>query len=168
MVAPRPSKPQGFPPPWGFVVFVPGMAACPTMPATLDTRKAHLVRYHGDIAAIYTWVNDERALVLLPHRRPGAPWFIVREPNAHEYDDPVTLAHSASKACQVLGMEPSRPNWVRLATIIHEGLPDLIRMPPAPVPEYLKGSFGRMVLREAGQVMTEQDIRIEKEGPTYG
>jgi len=138
------------------------------MPATLDTKKAHLVRIHGDIAAIYTWVNDERALVLVPHFRPGAPWYVVLESAAFKYDDPAYLAHACTKACQVLGIEPSRPNWVRVATIIHEGLPDLIRMPAAPLPEYLKGSFGRMVLREAGRVMTEQEIKLEKEGPTYG
>jgi len=27
---------------------------------------AHKVRRHGDLLAIYTWVNDARALVLLP------------------------------------------------------------------------------------------------------
>ena len=36
------------------------------MPVSLDLRKAHKVRRHGDLLAIYTWVNDERALVLLP------------------------------------------------------------------------------------------------------
>ena len=36
-----------------------------TMPVSLDLRKAYKVRRHGDLLAIYTWVNDERALVLL-------------------------------------------------------------------------------------------------------
>jgi hypothetical protein len=36
-----------------------------TMPVSLDLRKAYKVRRHGDLFAIYTWVNDERALVLL-------------------------------------------------------------------------------------------------------
>ena len=36
------------------------------MAATLDPRKAHLVRYHGEIMALYTWINDERAIVLSP------------------------------------------------------------------------------------------------------
>ena len=31
------------------------------MPVSLDLRKAHKVRRHGDLLAIYTWVNDARA-----------------------------------------------------------------------------------------------------------
>jgi hypothetical protein len=38
----------------------------------LDLGKSHNVRRHGDLLAIYTWVNDERALVLLPARRKNA------------------------------------------------------------------------------------------------
>lgn len=49
------------------------------MSTTIDTRKAHLVRQHGDLTAIYTWINDERALVLVPTYRPGAPWYVVME-----------------------------------------------------------------------------------------
>jgi hypothetical protein len=40
-----------------------------TMPVSLDLRKAYKVRRHGDLLAIYTWVNDERALVLLRGKR---------------------------------------------------------------------------------------------------
>lgn len=138
------------------------------MPATIDTAKAHLTRRHGDIYAIYTWVNDERALVLIPANRPGAPWFIVMESAAFEYNDPIQLQARSIKACTVLGMEPSRPNWFRIAKIIHDGLPDLIRMPSAPTPEYLKGSFGQMVLKAEGQAIAGEDIRIQKEGATYG
>lgn len=138
------------------------------MGVTLDLRKAHLSRQHGDILAIYTWVNDERAMVLLPACRPGAPWYIVCESAAWKYDDPTYLASQCVKACDVLGMEPSRPNWVRLASIIHEGLPDLIRMPAAPPAEYLRGSVGSMELRADGQTIAGEDIRIEREGATYG
>ena len=139
-----------------------------TVGISIDTRKAHLTRQHGDITAIYTWVNDARALVLVPTNRPGAPWFIVMESAAFEYDEPNELARRAAKACDVLGIEPSTANWVRIATIIHEGLPDLIRMPSAPMPEYLRGSMGQMILKEAGQVVAGEDIRVEKEGVLYG
>lgn len=138
------------------------------MGASLDLRKAHLSRHHGDILAIYTWVNDERALVLLPALRKGAPWYVVCESAAWKYDDPAYLAQQCAKACDVLGMEPSRPNWVRIATIIHEGLPDLIRMPSAPPAEYLRGSFGHMELRADGQKIAGEDILLEKEGASYG
>ena len=137
------------------------------MPVSLDPRKAHRVRQHGDILAFYTWVNDERALVLIPAHRRGTPWYIVMESAAFKYDDPAYMAKQCVKACEVLGIEPSRPNWVRVATIIHEGLPDLIRMPSPPAPEQYKGAVGRMQLRADGELIAEQDIRLDKEGATY-
>jgi hypothetical protein len=138
------------------------------MGATLDLRKAHLSRQHGDLTAIYTWINDERAMVLLPTYRTGAPWYVVCESAAYKYDDPAYLARQCVTACEVLGIEPSTPNWSRVASIIHEGLPELIRMPSAPLPEYLRGSFGHMELRADGQVIAGEDIRIEREGAAYG
>jgi len=138
------------------------------MSATIDTAKAHLTRRHGDIYAVFTWVNDQRAMVLIPANRPGAPWYIVMESASFEYDNPNELQRRAMKACDVLGIEPSRPNWFRIAKIIHEGLPDLIRMPSAPEPEYLKGAVGQMILKEGGKIIAGEDIRIEKEGAIYG
>ncbi|CDN87336.1 hypothetical protein BN948_01756 [Hydrogenophaga intermedia] len=143
------------------------------MPAQLDTKKAHLTRYHGDIAVIFTWINDERAMVLIPHRRAGAPWYCVMEGAAYTWDDSksenvATVARKAMKACEVLGIEPNITNVRRLAALIIDGLPDLIRMPSSPPNEVYRGSFGRMVLRGAGEVLAEEDIRMEKEGVTYG
>ena len=86
------------------------------MPVSLDLRKAHKVRRHGDLLAIYTWVNDERALVLLPARRKNAAWFVVCESAAYRYDDASVLAAQCVKACEVLGVEPSKRNWVRIAS----------------------------------------------------
>lgn len=138
------------------------------MPASLDLRRAHLHRRHGDLLAVFTWVNDERAMVLLPAFRPGAPWYIVLESAAWLYDDPAYLARQCVTACEVLGIEPSRANWVRVAGIIHDGLPDLVKMPSAPPAEFHRGSYGEMTLRADGQVLAQQDIRIEREGATYG
>lgn len=143
------------------------------MTVSIDTRKAHLTRVHGDVTAIYTWVNEQRALVLAATYRPGnqfvpgAPIYVVLEKNSHAYDDPIQLAHTARKAAQVLGLDESTKSWVKLATIIHEGLPDLIRMPSAPAPEFHKGSFGNMQLRADGQLIAAQDLQIEKSGAEY-
>ena len=137
------------------------------MGATLDTRKAHLTRQHGDLFAVYSGANDERALILIPAYRPGAPWYIVLESAAWKYDDPSYLAAQCVKACEVLGIEPSRPNWVRVAGIIHEGIPDLVRMPSAP-PNELDAAIGQMQLKADGKIVAEQDIRPEKEGVHYG
>jgi len=138
------------------------------MGVSLDLRKAAFLRQHGDILAIYTWVNDERALVLLPARRAqGAPWFIVCESAAYKYEDPAYLARQGAKAAEVLGMDENQSTGFRLATIIIEGLPDLIRMPAAPEPEKT-ASIGEMMLMADGKVIGGEEIRLEKEAPTYG
>lgn len=138
------------------------------MGVSLDLRKAFMSRQLGDITAIYTWVNDERALVLVPTFRNGAPWYVVLESAAFKYDDHAYLARQCVTACNVLGMEPSRANWVRVATIINEGLPDLIRMPSAPPAELMRSSMGHMELRVDGKTVAGEDIRLEKEGASYG
>jgi hypothetical protein len=138
------------------------------MAASIDLRKAHLSRFHGDLMAVYSWIDDERALFLIPHLRKGAPWYIVKESAAYKYDDPKYMARQCAVACDVLGMEPSRPNWVRVASIIHEGLPDLVSMPSAPLPEFHKASYGQVLLREDGKAIGGEEIRLPVEGASYG
>jgi len=138
------------------------------MGVSLDLAKAHLSRHHGEFVAIYTWMNDERAMILLPTYRKGTPWFIVCESAAYKYDDPIYLARQARKAAEVLGMEESTTTWANIATIIHDGLPDLIRMPSSPPAEYLRGSYGNMTVREDGKTVSQEDIKFEAEGASYG
>ena len=142
------------------------------MPATLDHRKAFLARSHGDLLAVYSWVNDEHALILLRAHRPGAPWYVVMESAAHTWDDSnpanvPAVAAKALKACEVLGLEPTPRNAQRVAAIVIDGLPDLIWMPAAPPAERHNASIGRMILRADGKTLAEQDLRLEKGGATY-
>ena len=89
------------------------------MSVQLDPRKAHQAHIIGDILAILTWVNDERALVLMPARRAqGSPWFIVCESASYKYDDPRYLARQSAKAAKVLGMDETTSTWFRIADII--------------------------------------------------
>lgn len=135
----------------------------------LDLSKAHLSRQHGDLMAIYTWVNDERALVLIPAYRKGAAWYIVCESSAYKYDNREYLKRQCMKAAEVLGMEPSPNNWIKLATIIHDGLPDLITMPTGPDKELTRANYGHMELRGDGKTLAAQEIKLEREeGATYG
>lgn len=135
----------------------------------LDLSKAHLSRQHGDLMAIYTWVNDERALVLIPAYRKGAAWYIVCESSAYKYDNREYLKRQCMKAAEVLGMEPSPNNWLKLATIIHDGLPDLITMPTGPDKELTMANYGHMELRGDGKTLAAQEIKLElEEGATYG
>ena len=137
------------------------------MPATLDPRKAYVTRQHGDLVVVFTWFNDERAMVLLPVYRPGAPWYIVCDSTAWRYDDPAYLARQFVTACDVLGIELNRPNWVRVSGSIDDGLPDLVKVPTASPAEFDRGSFGDMTLRANGHVLARQDIPIKREEATY-
>jgi hypothetical protein len=134
--------------------------------AHLDLNKAHLVRKHGDLLAIYTWINDERAIVLLPALRKNAAWYCLLESAAYKYDEPRYLARQSAIAADVLGIEPNTRNWSRIASILHEGLSDLIRMPNAPEKDVSK-SYGSVVLRADGVPIGGEDIRFEHEGVAY-
>lgn len=143
------------------------------MAATLDPRKAHLVRYHGEIMALYTWINDERAIVLIAVRRPpGSPWYCIMESAAYLYADEngnptARLVQSASKAAEVLGLDQTGSAARRIVDIIVDGLPDLIRMPSSPPCEVSKAAIGEMKLMADGKVIAGQEIREEITGVEY-
>jgi len=137
------------------------------MPACIDLRKSHLHRRHGDLLAIYTWINGERALVLIPSLRPKAPWYVVMESAAYLYDHPSYLARICVKACEVLGIEPSRANWVRVASIINEGLPDLVAMPSEPPWERRGREFGQLVIKMEGKEIAAQALTVPDVGAEY-
>ncbi len=133
----------------------------------LDISKTHKHRNKGDLIIVYTWVNDERAMVIIPAHRANSPWYIVLESAAYKYDDTTYLASQGKVACEVLGMRPVPENWVKLAGVIHEGLPDLIEMPPAPLPEQMKSSFGKLELRADGETVAGMDLKLDKVGAEY-
>ena len=143
------------------------------MPVSIDLSKAHKNRSYGDILAVWSWINDERALFLIPHRRARAPWYIVLEPAAHEWDDRdpkmvMMVIGRAVKACDVLGFEPTPRNARRIIRIVNDAIPELVAMPSAPPVEFKPGSVGSMLLRADGVPLAHEDIRIEQEGATYG
>ncbi|MFG0641909.1 MULTISPECIES: hypothetical protein [Delftia] len=117
--------------------------------------------------AIYTWINGERALVLVPGMRPKSPWYVVMESAAYLYDDPAYLARMCKKACEVLGLPSGRPHWVRVATIIHEGLPDLVAMPCEPPWEHQGREFGSLVVTLDGKEIAAQALTVPDTGAEY-
>jgi hypothetical protein len=136
---------------------------------SIDLNKAHMTRQHGDLLVVFSWCNDERAMILIPAYRKGAAWYLVLESAAWKYDNREYLKRQCMKAAEVLGMEPSPNNWIKLATIIHDGLPDLITMPTGPDKELTSANYGQMELRQGGKTMVAQDIKLEREeGATYG
>jgi len=111
-------------------------------------------------------------MVLLPHLRPGAPWFIVMESASYSWDDSDSrnigvVVNKSMKACDVLGIEGTPHNCRRVAGIIIDGLPDLIRMPSAPPQEFYRASYGNLLLKADGVPMASEEIRLEKQGVTY-
>lgn len=142
------------------------------MPAQIDLSKAHAHRVHGDIVAVYSWLNDERALFLIPRHRKGAPWYVVMESAAFTWDDSIPanvplVARKASTACDVLGIEPNPTNVRRIAGIVIDGLEDLIRMPSAPPKEKYATGFGEMKIMANGEQIGGELIQLEKEGVEY-
>jgi hypothetical protein len=149
------------------------------MGVSLDLRKAHKHHRTGDLVVVLTWVNDERALVLLPALRRDAGWYIVAESAAWRWavDHPdrsmsrPAMEHAVAQshiACSVLGLEPSKINRARIISIVTGWIPDLIRMPGAPEPEYLPGSIGQSILTADGAPVAAEDVKIEKTGVMYG
>lgn len=142
------------------------------MGASIDLRKAHHHRQHGDILVIFSWMNDERAMFLMPVVRKRAPWYVLMESAAYEWDDrhksniPL-IARKLIKVCEVLGIEATPRNCQRLAAIIIDGLPELVQMPSAPPKEFHRASHGQMLLRADGVPINAQDIRIEQQGVEY-
>lgn len=142
------------------------------MPASIDLSKAHRNRTYGDLMAVWSWINEKRALFLIPHRRARAPWFIVMEQAAHEWDDRdplmvMMVISRAIKACEVLGFEPTPSNARKIIRIVNDAIPELVQMPSSPPVEFKPGTVGSMLLRADGKPIAHDDIRIEKAGVTY-
>lgn len=134
--------------------------------ACIDTSKAHLHRTHGDLTAIYTWINGERCIAILQHTLARPPTFVVMESNAYQYDNPIYLKQSALNACRFLRLNPAL-NWFRIAKIIHDGLPDLISMPTEPSWERKKREYGELVVKHEGKEIAREALVIEDKGPEY-
>lgn len=141
--------------------------------ASIDLRKAYTSRQYGDILAVLSWLNDTRALFLIPAMRRRAPWFVVLEPAAHEWDDHSStnvrlLAQRAMKACEVLGLEQHPRTAHRIVRIVNDALPDLVRMPSRQPNDFRPASYGQLTMRADGVPIAAEEIRFEDAGATYG
>jgi hypothetical protein len=142
------------------------------MGVSLDLRKAHASHYRGDLVVVLSWINDLRAMFIIPRYAKGAAWFVIEEPAAHFWRDDVAsniwnAAKKSLKACEVLGLEPSLMNSTKIISLVNNFIPDLLRMPSAPPTKYINRDFGQMTMREGGKVLAQQEIRLEDEGQEY-
>ncbi len=142
------------------------------MGVSLDLRKAHAFHYRGDLCVVLSWINDVRALFLIPAVRKTASWYVIEEPAAHFWrdDEPSNIRNAAmksKKACEVLGLEPSVMNQTKIIALVNDFIPDLLRMPSSPPAKYINRDFGSMTMREGGKVLAQQAIQLEDEGQEY-
>lgn len=142
------------------------------MGVSIDLRKAHSAHQYGDLNLVLSWINEERAMFIIPAFRKGAPWFIIMEKAAFEWNDQdkenlIYLPARAYKACEVLGIEPSKPNVFRIISMVNDRMQDFVRMPSSPPLEKLMGSHGAMTLKADGKVIAKDDIRLDDEGAQY-
>ena len=141
--------------------------------ASIDLRKAYTSRQYGDILAVLSWLNDTRALFLIPAMRRRAPWFVVLEPAAHEWDDRSATrvrlaARRAMRACEVLGLGQHPRTAHRIVRIVNDALPDLVRMPSRQPNDFRPASYGQITMRADGVPIAAEEIRFEDAGATYG
>lgn len=127
--------------------------------ASIDLDKVYLQRQHGDLLAIYTWFNGERALIIIPANKARPRWFVVCESAAWNYDDPRYLARKCAEAASYLELGDDKAQWVRIATIINEGLPDLVLMPSEPDwTAQAAREYGVLTAKADGQVMHREAL----------
>jgi hypothetical protein len=105
------------------------------MSVLIGGEKAYLQRVIGDIVVSYQWVNEEPAMILWPKmKRLGTKGaFVLGMSSAYKYADMNYLVAKAAEIAEFIGMDASKFTINRIATIIIEGLEDLIHMPPEPI-----------------------------------
>jgi hypothetical protein len=101
--------------------------------------KAWKVRRKGELVISYQWLNEEPTMIIFPARPSGkAGCYAIGLSAAYKYADSETgapteyLIRQADVAAEVMGMFATRDTLRTIATVIVDGLPDLVEMPPVP------------------------------------
>ncbi len=113
----------------------------------LDLTRYAFKRELGDLTLFGTWLynNDqedtEPAIVIIPRYRAlnGAKPICIALSSAFKYNDPRYLAHAAAGFSRLLGFEDSMTTTHKLASVIHDHLLDLIKMPLEPTEAVVTG-----------------------------
>lgn len=130
------------------------------------------VQQVGDIVRAYHWVSDEPAMVLFPARaRLNAGAYVVCLSSAFKYDDLAYLVKQAAIAAGVMGMDETSFTINRIGTAIHDGLLDLIVMPPEPDwhKDLDKGEvFAELEVKADGKTIIEREVYEGDRGDVRG
>lgn len=109
-------------------------------PPLIDLKRYGFKHQHGDITVFGTWAGDNRrpCLVLVPsYRMISADRItpcVVPLVNAWKWDRrkglPEDCALTSAAFAEALGLTPNIMTCIRITTIIHDHLDDLLKMPP--------------------------------------
>lgn len=136
--------------------------------------KAWKVQQVGDIVRAYHWVNEEPAMVLFPVRErssPNAGAYVICLSSAFKYDEIPYLVSQSAVAARIMGMDETKQTIYRIGSAIHDGLLDLIKMPPEPQwhVDAEKGDvIGEMEVRADGKTIIEREVHSGERGNVRG
>lgn len=112
----------------------------------LDLTRYAFKRELGDITIFGTWLYDnetedsEPCLALLPtFRHRGVKPCVIALSSAFKYNDPQYMAHTTRVILKNLGFQESLTQAHRIADLVLDHLPDLIRMPHDPTEAVVVG-----------------------------
>lgn len=134
------------------------------MSVLIGGEKAYLQRVIGDIVVSYQWVNNEPAMILWPKfkRLATKGAYVIPLESAYKYSDVPYLVEASAKCAEFIGMDATKFTINRIATIILEGLPDLIEMPPEPtnMTKAQGEEIGEMLIKVDGQTIAHQEVTV--------
>jgi hypothetical protein len=130
------------------------------------------VQQVGDLVRAYHWCENEPAMVIYPARaRYNSGAYIICLSSAFKYDDIGYLVQQAAIAARVIGTDETSFSINRIGTVIHDGLLDLIKMPPEPqwVKDRDKGEvFADLEIKADGKTIIEREVREGERGNVHG
>lgn len=119
----------------------------------LGGEKARGQRILGDVVVSFQYVNDEPAMTLWSLRSAqNAGAYVICLSSAFKYLDQPYLIQQAHKACDVMGMFPTRDAVFKVATIIFDHLEELVRMKPEQEEEKESVGEGSLVASDGSKI----------------
>lgn len=127
----------------------------------------------GDIVRAYHWYDGQPAMVLSPVRKHtlDAGAYVIELSAAFKYNDIPYLVKQSAIAARVMGMDSTRFTIHRIGTAIHDGLLDLIVMPPEPVwHKSLDKGFvtAELEVKKDGKTILEREVFSNERGHARG
>lgn len=130
------------------------------------------VQHVGDLVRSYHWVSDEPAMVIYPARaRLNSGAYVICLSSAFKYDDIGYLVQQSAIAARVIGMDETSFSINRIGSCIHDGLLDLIKMPPEPqwIKDAEKGEvYAELEIKADGKTIIEREVREGERGNVHG